>query len=41
LVRITDEEWRRLVAIHVDGTFYCSRAAVRHWRRAAPASSST
>jgi len=30
LVRITDEEWRRLFAIHVDGTFYCSRAAVRH-----------
>jgi 3-oxoacyl-[acyl-carrier protein] reductase len=30
LVRITDEEWRRLFAIHVDGTFYCIRAAVRH-----------
>jgi 3-oxoacyl-[acyl-carrier protein] reductase len=29
LVRLTDEEWRRLFAIHVDGTFYCTRAAVR------------
>ena len=29
LVRVTDDEWRRLFAIHVDGTFYCSRAAVR------------
>jgi 3-oxoacyl-[acyl-carrier protein] reductase len=30
LVRLTDEEWRQLFAIHVDGTFYCTRAAVRH-----------
>jgi 3-oxoacyl-[acyl-carrier protein] reductase len=29
LVRLTDEEWRRLFAIHVDGTFFCTRAAVR------------
>jgi len=29
LVRITDEEWRRLLAVHLDGTFYCTRAAVR------------
>jgi 3-oxoacyl-[acyl-carrier protein] reductase len=29
LVRVTDDEWHRLFAIHVDGTFYCSRAAVR------------
>jgi 3-oxoacyl-[acyl-carrier protein] reductase len=29
LVRLTDEEWRRLFAIHVEGTFFCTRAAVR------------
>jgi 3-oxoacyl-[acyl-carrier protein] reductase len=29
LVRLTDDEWRRTLAIHLDGTFYCTRAAVR------------
>jgi 3-oxoacyl-[acyl-carrier protein] reductase len=29
LVRITDDEWRLLLAVHLDGTFYCTRAAVR------------
>ena len=29
LVRLTDEEWRHLLAVHLDGTFYCTRAAVR------------
>jgi 3-oxoacyl-[acyl-carrier protein] reductase len=29
LVRLTDEEWRQLMAVHLDGTFYCTRAAVR------------
>ena len=29
LVRLTDEEWRSLLAVHLDGTFYCTRAAVR------------
>ena len=29
LVRLTDDEWRRMFAIHVDGTFHCMRAAVR------------
>lgn len=29
LVRLTDDEWRRTFAVYMDGTFYCSRAAVR------------
>jgi 3-oxoacyl-[acyl-carrier protein] reductase len=29
LVRLTDDEWRRMHAIHLDGTFFCSRAGVR------------
>jgi 3-oxoacyl-[acyl-carrier protein] reductase len=29
LVRLPDEEWRRLLAIHLDGTFYGTRAAAR------------
>jgi 3-oxoacyl-[acyl-carrier protein] reductase len=29
LVRITDDEWRLLLSVHLDGTFYCTRAAVR------------
>jgi 3-oxoacyl-[acyl-carrier protein] reductase len=29
LVRLTDDEWRALLAVHLDGTFYCSRAAAR------------
>jgi 3-oxoacyl-[acyl-carrier protein] reductase len=28
LVRLTDEEWRHILAVHLDGTFYCTRAAV-------------
>ncbi len=29
LVRLSDEEWRRLLSIHLDGTFYGARAAAR------------
>jgi 3-oxoacyl-[acyl-carrier protein] reductase len=29
LVRLTDEEWRFVLSIHLDGTFYGTRAAVR------------
>ncbi len=29
LVRLTDEEWRLVMSVHLDGTFYCSRAAAR------------
>ena len=29
LALMTDHEWRTMHAIHLDGTFYCSRAAVR------------
>lgn len=27
-IGITDGQWRRMVGIHLDGTFYCTRAAV-------------
>jgi 3-oxoacyl-[acyl-carrier protein] reductase len=29
LVRMPDEEWRRMLAVHLDGTFYGTRAAAR------------
>lgn len=29
LVRLTDEEWRSLLSVHLDGTFYGTRAAAR------------
>jgi 3-oxoacyl-[acyl-carrier protein] reductase len=29
LVRVPDEEWRQMLAVHLDGTFYGTRAAAR------------
>jgi len=29
LVRLSDDEWRGLLAVHLDGTFFCTRAAAR------------
>jgi 3-oxoacyl-[acyl-carrier protein] reductase len=28
-VEMTDEEWRRMLAVHLDGTFYCTREALK------------
>jgi len=28
-VSLTDAQWRKMFAIHLDGTFYCTRAAIR------------
>ncbi len=29
MAEITDEEWRKLISVNLDGTFYCCRDAVR------------
>jgi 3-oxoacyl-[acyl-carrier protein] reductase len=31
---MTDEAWRRMLAVHLDGTFYCTREALRLMSRA-------
>ena len=28
IVEVTDEKWRRMLAVHMDGTFFCCRGAV-------------
>ena len=33
LVRLPDDEWRRLLAVHLDGTFFGTRAAARSMAR--------
>lgn len=38
ITEVTDEQWRRMLAVHMDGTFYCSRAAVPLLSRADGAS---
>ena len=34
ITEVTDDQWRRLLGVHMDGTFYCSRAAAGLMKRA-------
>ena len=29
ITEVTDDQWRRMLSVHMDGTFFCSREAVR------------
>jgi NAD(P)-dependent dehydrogenase (short-subunit alcohol dehydrogenase family) len=31
--KVTEETWRRAIAIHLDGPFYCTRAALPHMKK--------
>jgi NAD(P)-dependent dehydrogenase (short-subunit alcohol dehydrogenase family)/acyl dehydratase/putative sterol carrier protein len=31
LLKMTDAEWKPVMAVHLDGTFYCGRAAAKYW----------
>jgi len=30
---VTEETWRRAIAVHLDGAFYCTRAAIPHLKK--------
>jgi NAD(P)-dependent dehydrogenase (short-subunit alcohol dehydrogenase family) len=30
---VTEETWRRAIAVHLDGAFYCTRAAIPHMKK--------
>ena len=32
IIGVTNDQWRRMLAVHMDGTFYCSREAARLMR---------
>ena len=34
ITEVTDDQWRRLLGVHMDGTFYCSRSAAGLMKRA-------
>ena len=33
LIRLSDEEWRQILAVHLDGTFFCARAVLPRMER--------